>query len=65
MRPSRALRAALVAEQQGRAGEFVTALMRGYWADGFDITDPEALGELAGRCGLDAKRVRSATASHR
>ena len=61
LRPSRALRAALVAEQQGRAGDFVPALMRGYWADGFDISDPEALGELAGRCGLDAKRVRSAT----
>jgi len=29
--------------------------------DAFDITDPETLAELAGRCALDAKRVRSAT----
>lgn len=61
LRPSRALRAALLAEEQGRAGEFVPALMRGYWSDGFDITDPQALGELASRCGLDAQSVQSAT----
>ena len=62
LRPSRALRAALLAEHQGRAGEFVPKLMGSYWADGFDITDPQALGELAGRCGMDAQSVESATA---
>lgn len=60
LRPSRALRAALLAGQCGRADEFVPGVMRAYWADGNDISDLGVLGVLGASCGLDAQSVRSA-----
>jgi 2-hydroxychromene-2-carboxylate isomerase/predicted thioesterase len=60
LRPSRALRAALLAGERGRAGEFVPTVMRAYWVDGKDISDLGVLGELGATCGLGAESVREA-----
>lgn len=53
LRPSRALRAALWADEQGAAEPFVQALMRAYWAEGQDISDVAVLARLASGVGLE------------
>jgi len=60
LRPSRALRAAILAGQQGQAETFVREVMRAYWVDGKDISDLEVLGELGAAAGVDAQAVRTA-----
>lgn len=60
LRPSRALRAALLAGEQGRAEAFVRDVMGAYWVDGKDISDLEVLGELGAAAGLDPQGVRAA-----
>lgn len=64
-RPSRALRAALHAADEGRAEGFVTAVMRDYWTAGKDIGDPAVL-QAAGRdSGLDPSRIEQVIADPR
>lgn len=60
LRPSRALRASILAAHRGRAEEFVREVMRAYWTDGGDISDLEVLGAIGAGCGLDAESVKSA-----
>lgn len=57
LRPSRALRAALFAAEAGAAELFVTALMRGYWAEERDISDTAVLQTVAEAAGLDPARI--------
>ncbi len=52
LRPSRALRCIAHAADEGRAEAFVPAVMRGYWAEGADITDPAVLQAMADEAGL-------------
>ncbi len=59
--PSRALRAAIYAQEQGLAEAFVTRVMRGYWSEQKDITDPDWLAEVAKQVGLDAEALRRST----
>jgi 2-hydroxychromene-2-carboxylate isomerase len=60
LRPSRALRAALLAGDEGRAEAFVREVMRAYWVDARDISDLEVLGALGAAAGLDPKAVQAA-----
>ena len=52
LRPSRALRLALYAQEEGRAEAFVRAVMRAYWQDSLDISDLTVLEGLAAEAGL-------------
>jgi 2-hydroxychromene-2-carboxylate isomerase len=52
LRPSRALRAAIYAAQQGLAEPFVTSVMAGYWANGADISDFRVVQDIADEVGL-------------
>ena len=47
LRPSRALRCIAYAAERGCADAFVQAVMRGYWAEAADITDPAVLQGMA------------------
>ena len=60
LRPSRALRAAIYANEQGLAEPFVQQVMRGYWSEQKDISDIEWLREVALNCTLDDKTMASA-----
>ena len=48
-----ALRAGIAASAQGRGAEFARAVMKAYWADGTDISQPEAVSAIAAAVGLD------------
>ena len=48
-----ALRAGIAAAEQGRGAAFATAVMRAYWADGGDISQPEVVSAVAASVGLD------------
>lgn len=62
LRPSRALRAVLAADEEGCAAAFTLAVMRAYWSGEFDLEDLDALAELAHSEGLDPGFVaRSST----
>lgn len=63
LRPSRALRASLYAEEQGAAEPFVQAVMRAYWAEQRDISDIAVLQELGGAAGLSPEGIAEATGS--
>lgn len=52
LRPSRAQRACLYAAERGCAEAFVQAVMRGYWAEGRDISDVAVLQAMADAAGL-------------
>ncbi len=52
LRPSRALRAALHAAERDAAEPFVRAVMRAYWVEERDISDPAVLDALAAGVGL-------------
>lgn len=52
LRPARALRAAIYAEEQGLAEPFVTSVMAGYWAEQADISDLQVLQDMADEIGL-------------
>lgn len=57
MRPSRALRCMAHAADSGLAEPFVAQVMRAYWAEGADITDPDVLQEMADRVGLGPRSM--------
>ena len=57
MRPSRALRCMAHAADRGLAEPFVEQVMRGYWADAEDITDPDVLQQMADRVGLGSRSM--------
>jgi len=57
LRPSRALRAAIYAQEQGLAEPFVTSVMAGYWAEGADISDLNVLQTMADEVGLGPRSV--------
>ena len=47
------------AEENGRAVQFVEAMLPAIWEDSVDLTDPEALGEVAAKAGFDAQDLFS------
>ena len=63
LRNSRALRACLLAADEGKAEAFVTRLLRGYWAEEKDITDLDQLGAWGLEAGLDRQAIRDAAVS--
>ena len=63
LRNSRALRACLHAADEGVAEVFVKRVLRGYWAEAADITDPDLLARWGEECGLSGDAVRDATQS--
>ncbi len=63
LRNSRALRASLLAEDEGRAEAFVTRVLKGYWAEEADITDLDQLGAWGAEAGLDPASVKAAAVS--
>lgn len=60
LRPSRALRASLYAEEQGAAEPFVQAVMRAYWAEQRDISDIAVLQDLGEAAGLPREGIAAA-----
>jgi 2-hydroxychromene-2-carboxylate isomerase/predicted thioesterase len=63
LRPARALRAATHALGREQGPAFVLAVMRAYWEEARDISDPAVLAELGGDVGLDPGEIRAATGS--
>ncbi len=61
LRPARALRSILFAEQQGQVEPYVQRLMRAYWSEQKDISDPEVLAALGAEVGVDAEGVLQAS----
>lgn len=56
-----ASRAALAAAQAGRGVEFSLALLKAYWAEGKDPSQPEVVAAIAGSVGLDGAALLAAT----
>lgn len=63
LRNSRALRVCVYAAECGRAEEFVKLVLRKYWAEQGDISDPDALASWGEASGLDPQGVRDAAVS--
>jgi 2-hydroxychromene-2-carboxylate isomerase len=63
LRNSRALRACLLAADQGKAEAFVMRLLKGYWAEEADITDLDQLARWGEEAGIDPGAVRAAAVS--
>jgi len=63
LRNSRALRACILAEEQGRAEAFVRLVLKGYWAEEADITDLDQLARWGAEAGLDPDAVKAAALS--
>lgn len=63
LRNSRALRACILADEQGRAEAFVRRVLKGYWAEEADITDLEQLARWGEDAGLDPAAVKAAALS--
>jgi 2-hydroxychromene-2-carboxylate isomerase len=63
LRNSRALRACLHAADEGRAEAFTRRLLRAYWAEEGDITDPGQLARWAEETGLDGAAMAAAAQS--
>ncbi|NKB76540.1 MAG: 2-hydroxychromene-2-carboxylate isomerase [Gammaproteobacteria bacterium] len=61
LRPSRALRAAIFADEQGLAEPFVQSVMRGYWSEQKDISNLSWLAEQANKVGLNSDQLVEAT----
>lgn len=59
LRPVRALRATVYAAEQGLAEAFVIGVMRAYWSESKDISDPTQLAEIGTAVGLDASGIRA------
>ena len=57
LRPSRALRSCVYAAEQGCAGAFVLAVMRGYWFEKKDISDLAVLQGMADVVGLGPRSI--------
>ena len=62
LRPSRALRCMAHAADCGVAEPFVTEVMRGYWAEGADITDLDVLQIMAQKVGLGPRSMADVAA---
>lgn len=60
LRPARALRAVLRADELGRAAAFTLAVFRAYWSEARDISSLEELAEIGARCGLDGTGISRA-----
>ena len=60
LRPARALRAALYAEDFGAVPSFALAVFRAYWSVSRDISDIGVLGEIGAACGLDGTSIAAA-----
>jgi 2-hydroxychromene-2-carboxylate isomerase/predicted thioesterase len=63
LRPVRALRASAYAQDQGLAEPFVRAMMKAYWCDGGDISDPGFIGQVAADVGLNVEGIQAACAA--
>ena len=63
LRNSRALRACILAEDEGKAEGFVRRVLKGYWAEEADITDLEQLARWGAETGLDGDAVKAAAMS--
>ena len=63
LRNSRALRACLLAADEGRAEAFVRLVLTSYWAKEADITDLDQLARWGAEAGLDAGAVQAAAVS--
>lgn len=63
LRNSRALRACLLAADEGKAEAFVKRLTRAYWSEDGDITDLDCLARWGMEAGLSAEAVKSAAVS--
>jgi len=48
------LRAGIAAAAHGKAAAFAKAVMKAYWAEGIDVSKPDAVAAVAGSVGLDA-----------
>lgn len=57
LRPARALRAAIWAEEQGKGEAFALPLLKGYWSEETDIEELEVLRAAAAGAGLDPNAV--------
>ncbi len=53
------MRAALVAQEEGKLIPFSFALFEAYWGDLFDISRPETLASLSEKVGLDWEHISS------
>ena len=56
-----ALRAGLVAEQHGDGERYAQAIMRAYWGQGRDISDPAVVSAVLSELGLDAPAILALT----
>ncbi|WP_207774624.1 2-hydroxychromene-2-carboxylate isomerase [Abyssibacter profundi] len=56
-----ALRAGLVTEQQGDGERYAQAIMRAYWGQGRDISDPAVVSAVLSELGLDAPAILALT----
>ncbi len=63
LRNSRALRACQYAADQGGGEAFAKRILRAYWAEAGDITDPALIAAWGAECGLDAAGTREAVLS--
>lgn len=63
LRNSRALRACLLAADEGKAEPFILRVLRGYWAEAADISDLDQLAFWGEETGLDPQAVRDAAVS--
>lgn len=61
--PARALLHVADTEGEVRAGEFAKAVYRAYFADGINISGPDAVASIASALGLDAAAVLEAASS--
>jgi 2-hydroxychromene-2-carboxylate isomerase len=60
LRPARALRAALRAEELGAQPAFALAVFRAYWSESRDISDIGVLAKIGAACGLDGALISAA-----
>jgi len=60
LRPARALRAALRAEELGAQPAFALAVFRAYWSESRDISDIGVLTGIGTACGLDGALIGAA-----
>ena len=65
LRPSRALRACVYADERGCADAFVRTVMRGYWSEKRDISDLAVLQAMADGVGLGPRPVADIVADER
>jgi len=56
-----ASRAIIAADQAAQGVPFALAALTAYWAEGADLTQPEAVAAIAGKLGLDGAAILAAT----